>query len=227
MKTKKLIALCTATLALASAFSFSSCDILAGLGNNSGNSAEKPNPGKNATYVMEAEYIDLDNVSGSGISDSKSGVAVIFGDGTDAQKALGWGEGYYVTSSYSTAFSLTFKVTADKAATATLVLRVGSEIGNISMSSKDFSVKVNGTEVNYSNMSIMGSDGLDKMTFYDKPVGTINLVKGENTITLSTNENTLRNGQLGGPMIDSIKLTTTAGVTFTEKKDNPSKRGEI
>ncbi len=65
------------------------------------------------------------------------------------------------------------------------------------------------------------------MTFYDKPVGTVNLVKGENTITLFTNENTLRNGQLGGPMIDSIKLTTTAGLTYNEKKDNPSKRGEL
>ncbi len=187
---------------------------------------------KKTTYVMEAEYIDLSDVSGAGLSDSKSGVAVIYGDGTQAQKDLGWSEGYYVSSSYSTDFQLTFVFTCDKAATGTIVLRLGSEIGNINMSSNDFEVKLNGNAITYSNMYISGAGDLASVVFSDKTLTTeASFVEGENTITLHTLPNSLRgtggNGSLGGPMIDCIKITTDAKVTFTEHKDNPDQRGAI
>ncbi len=222
MKLNKVLAfLGAATMLVGSAFAVSACA-----------PTEEDNKGGKTTYVLEAEYIDLSNVSGSGMSDSKSGVGVIFGDGTQAEKDKGWSEGYYVMGSYSTDFQLDFKFTADKAGTASIMLRLGSELGDLTMSSAGFSVQINGTEINYSNMYIAGTSTVGALTeveFQDKLLSaSVALKAGENTLTLKTLANDYRGaGSTGGPMIDCVKITTACKLTYTEHKDNPSLRGGL
>ncbi len=217
MKLSKVFALAGAAIMLTgTAFALSSCDETGKAGNGAN------------TYVMEAEYVDIENVSGAGISDAKSGYGMIFGNGTQAEKDKGWSSGYFVGYTYTTDFEMQFKFTADKAGTATIILRLGSELGDLSLSSDGFGVKLNGTEISYSNMFVQNSTSMLEMKFYDKTLTTTATLKqGENVITLNTKNNTYKAGLTGGPIIDCIKISTDAKLTYTEKTDNPSHRGGI
>lgn len=179
-------------------------------------------------YVMEAEYIYLDGVMGAGISSEASGVNMIFGNGNDADKAKGWSNGYYVGFTYAAGLTLDFKFNSDAAGSATIILRLGSEIGNVTFGPDSLALKVNGAAVTYTNIYIPGS-AMDSLSFTDKTVTTnASLIKGENTVSLVVQNNTLLGGaQTGGPMVDCIKIKTKALLTWTDKTDNPGRRGEI
>lgn len=182
---------------------------------------------KTNDYVMEAEYTEMENVKGTGISSDQSGFEMIYGEGTDAQKNMGWSSGYFVGYTYTTDFSMDFKFTADSAEKCTIVLRLGSELGDISLSPESFRVTLNGSSISYNSIYIEGSE-LSKMKFYDKTVAIgVALKEGENVLNLKVCANNLRNGQTGGPVIDCVKLQTTAKLTYTENTDNPGRRGEI
>lgn len=182
---------------------------------------------KTNDYVMEAEYTEMENVKGTGISSDQSGFEMIYGDGTDAQKNLGWSSGYFVGYTYTTDFSMDFKFTSDSAEKCTIILRLGSELGNISLSPESFKVTLNGTSISYNSIYIEGSE-LSEMKFYDKTVAIgVELNTGENVLNLKVCANNLRNGQTGGPVIDCIKLQTAAKLTYTENTNNPGRRGEI
>ncbi len=180
-------------------------------------------------YVLEAEYMDIKDVAGAGISSNQSGYALIYGDGTDAQKELGWSSGYYIGYTHTSAFSMDFTFEADKDATATIVIRLGSEIGNITLTPESFEIKLNGTSINYGSMFVEGGNqNMSTMEFFDKTLTSAAQLKaGTNTINVSVHSNELRNGQTGGPMIDCVKVTTVAALEWTSYTDNPSHRGGI
>ena len=220
MKLKKIIGY--SALACVAAFSLAACT-------ETGNEGPNTGGGKLTTYVMEAEYVDLDDVKGAGISSDQSGVELIYGEGTQAQKDKGWSSGYFVGFTYTAEFSMDFVFTASVESTATIIIRLGSELGDITLNPDNFPIKLNGTAINYSSMFVAGNEGdMANMTFSDKTVATSATLKaGENKITLSISPNDLRYGQTGGPTIDCIKIQTTAELTYTEKTDNPSRRGGI
>jgi len=194
--------------------------VLVGCNNGEGNS-------KTETYVMEAEYIDLSTVIGAGISSEASGVNMIHGTGEQTDISKGWSSGYYLGFTYSAGLELDFVFNAENAGVATVILRLGSEIGNITFDPSSLEVRLNGTAINYQNMLVYGSN-MDEMSFTDITLTTdANLVEGSNTITIEILNNTLRSGQVGGPMIDCIKLVTDSKLTWTDKLDNPSQRGAI
>lgn len=91
------------------------------------------------------------------------------------------------------------------------------------MDSKSFSVIVNGEELEYSGMYIANSD-INVAKFYDKAVAEgFTLKQGSNTIQLRVNANTIRGGNSrGGPLIDSVKVSTDASLTRTPKTENVS-----
>ena len=215
MKLKKLIGLSLATVMAATGFALASCD-------------DPDDGGKATTYTMEAEYINLDGVSGAGVSSDQSGVEMIYGDATDAQKALGWSNGYFVGYTYASNLTLEFVFNAETAGTATIILRLGSELGDINLDPSVFAVKLNGENITYSNMFVEGSL-IEEMKFTDKTVTTTaNLKQGENKISLVVLTNTLMNGtKTGGPCVDCVKIETTSKLTWTDKTDNPSRRGAI
>ncbi len=216
MKLKKLIGLSLATVMAATGFALASCDDP----DNSGKGGVK-------TYTMEAEYIDLDDIQGSGISSDQGGVEMIWGEGDQEDKDKGWSNGYFVGFTYNANLQLDFVFNADKAATATIVLRLGSELDNLNLDPSTFEVQLNGESISYSSMTIAKSE-FDSMKFYDKTVSTnANLKQGSNTISLIVRENTFAGAKTGGPCVDCIKITTVAGLTWTDKTENPDNRGAI
>ncbi len=219
MKVKNFAALALATLA--------ACALMAGCtstdngGENGGGSGQAGV----RSYVLEAEYIDLDNVQGAGISSDQGGVEMIYGQGTEAEKAKGWSNGYYVGYTYSANLRLDFVFNADKEASAAIVLRLGSELGALSLDPTSFAVKLNDADISYQTIYVENSS-MDEMKFYDKTVSTnIKLKEGMNTLSLIVLPNTFKNGSTGGPTVDCVKLETVAEVTWEPKTDNPSSRG--
>ncbi len=218
MKVKNFAALALATLA--------ACALMAGCTptDNGGENGGGSEAGVK-TYVLEAEYIDLDNVQGAGISSDQGGVEMIYGQGTEEEKAKGWSNGYYVGYTYSANLRLDFVFNADKEASAAIVLRLGSELGALSLDPTSFAVKLNDTDISYQTMYVETSS-MDEMKFYDKTVSTnIKLKEGMNTLSLIVLPNAFKNGSTGGPTVDCVKLETAAEVTWEPKTDNPSSRG--
>ena len=89
-----------------------------------------PPAGGISTYVMEAEYINLDGIQGAGLSSDQGGVEMIYGEGTAEHKAK-WSNGYYVGYTHSADLQLDFVFNSSSNNTANLVLRLGSELGDI------------------------------------------------------------------------------------------------
>lgn len=220
MKNKIVSVLLVAVLAV-SACMLSGCDLVNSI---LGNDDEKGS-GTNQ-YVFEAEYIDLSNVQGAGESSSQGGVQMIYGNG-ESDKSKGWSEGYYVAYTYVANLKLDFNFQSDSDATATVVLRLGSELGNLMLTPDLFEVQLNGETVPYSSLSLNGGTSLEDMKFYDLVVNTNAKVKaGANTLSLIVRDNKLVAGErVGAPCIDCVKITTSAAITWTPKTDNPDNRG--
>lgn len=222
MKSKKFLTLAVSAMALASVFAFAGCAPV----------EENPNvPSAGKTeYVMEAEYIDLHDVSGAGISSNQAGLQMIYGGGTQAEKDLGWSNGYYVGFTHTSQCVLTFKFTADKADDAAiLVFRLGSELSKMTMTPSDVSITLNGKVMPYGSFVINGSNGqMNEVKFKDYTVSSkASLVAGENTVTLEVKDNNLRGNGVGGPMVDCLKVTSSATLTFEAHETNLTEKDEI
>lgn len=204
--------LCT----IACAFAFAACG-----GSGSGGGVE--------TYVFEAEYTDLTGVQGGGHSNEASGVGMIYGNGTEEEIEAGWSSGYFVAFTHREGVKLTFEFNSSEAVSgATIVLRVGSEMGNLTFTPSSFEVKLNGEAIEYGNMTVENSSVLENMKFYDKTVtANASLLKGKNELTLTVLANSLSGGVTAGPIIDCVKISTKAKLDWNPLTDNPSKRGDI
>ncbi|MBO5328205.1 MAG: hypothetical protein J6B04_03435, partial [Clostridia bacterium] len=141
--------------------------------------------GGNKTYTLEAEYIDLSEVQGAGESSSQAGVQMIYGDGDQEDKDKGWSEGYFVGYTYVADLQLDFNFTSDKESTATIILRLGSELGSLNLTNSIFEVKLNGKTVPYASLSVPGGTVLEEIQFHDlKLKDNAKINAGENTISL-------------------------------------------
>lgn len=214
MKMKKLLALLPCTLAACSACVFSACTP----------ASDGTDPSGVKEYVMEAEYINLDGVAGAGISSDQQGVNMIYGQGTAEEKNLGWSNGYFVGYTYVTDLELNFEFTAAAAGNATIVVRLGSELGDLSLSPSLFDISLNGKSIRY-NCLVEGSE-LATMKFTDCTIATnAALQEGTNKITLKVKENTLRRGtETGAPVVDCVKIKTDSALTWTDATNNITKR---
>ncbi len=229
MKLKKTLAALAAA-----AIAVTMCAGLAACGNdNNGDTNNPGKPGGNTpggmnTLVIEAEYIELENVAGAGISSNQSGLEMIYGSGEQADKDKGWSNGYYVGYTYTAECTMDFVFESDKDTTATISIRLGSELGNINLTPREFEVKLNGTVVNYGSWSVLDSQkDMSKVVFKDYTISSnANLVKGENKITVSVKQNDLRKPGVGAPLIDCVKVTSDAKVTYNPI-DNPANKGVI
>ena len=182
--------------------------------------------GSQQTFTFEAEYVYLDDFMGAGISNSGEGVNNIYGSGAEGDIEKGWSNGYFLGNTYAEN-SIEFKITSDRNASGRLVLRLASELGNMKLDNSVFGVEVNGKEVDYSITVANSATG--SYDFADYPItGTIQLAAGENVIKLTIKENTLKDGNsIGAPLIDCIRITTDAELTWEPLTDNPDRRGEV
>lgn len=221
MRNNKIISLLLIAVLVASVFMLNSCDVI-----NQFVGGGKPSGNGTGTYTFEAEYIDLSDVQGAGESSSQGGVQMIYGNG-ESDKSKGWSEGYYVGYTYVANLKLDFNFESDADAKATVVLRLGSELGNLMLTPDLFEVQLNGETVPYASLSLNGGTSLEDMKFYDLVVNTnANVKAGENTLSLIVRDNKLVAGErVGAPCIDCVKITTSANLTWTPKTDNPENRG--
>lgn len=180
------------------------------------------------TYVMEAEYIDLENVQGGGVSYEAAGVNTIEGSGSEADKAKGWSNGYFLKGLDADGLELEFVFNSATATSGvSLILRLGNENETRDFNSEIFSVKLNGEEIEYNTITLNGPYSLADIEFNDYTVATnLNLKEGENVITLTVHSDSAGTYTVG-PRIDCIKLKSKSALTWTDKTDNPDRRGEI
>ena len=220
MNFKKIMGLTLAVVVLAT--SLTGCDLINQFlpsGDNGGSSA-----GKN-TLIMEAEYINIDNVAGAGISNNNSGLSMIYGNGSDAEKEM-WSGGYYVGYTHNDQCVMEFKFTASKATTANISIDLGCELQDMVFDSESFAVEVNGVAQMYGNWDIQCSE-MDKATFKTcRLAAPVQLVEGENTITLKVLSNDIGGeGVTRGPLVDFVKVVATdAELSWEPCDDNPYRR---
>ncbi len=170
------------------------------------------------TTRFEAEYIDVSKLTGSGYSSSPQGKNMIqpqrdFGEvEVSNQHALGY-------LHKSVAFR--FEFTSDKAVTAQLDLRLGTELGDIIFDPSLLGIKVNDAVLEYKAFVLDDPDN-DAATkdFSTISVGTIDIREGDNVIEFEIFELTEENNpydeplpdgtmKAKGPIFDYIELTGT------------------
>lgn len=200
--------------------SFAACDF--GKNQDSGDSTSA---GGYQTYVMEAEYTELDGIKGSGVSNEMIGVNMIYGNGTDAQKNLGWSNGYFVCGTDADKLQLTFVFDSEEATNGvSFILRFGNERETFTFNPDTLEIKLNGEEIDYNPITVQGPCTLEEITFADYTIGNnIALKKGENTITLTVHAESGA-AYATGPRVDCIKLKSKSQLTFHAKTDNIEKR---
>ena len=226
---KRLTSVVLLAVMIASAFAFTSCnvinEIIGGEKPDNGGSKKPDGP---SSFIMEAEYVDFTGLVGGGHSNEQYEEMMIYGNGSDAEKELGWSNGYFVSATHKEGIRLTFEFTADKAVeNATIVLRLGSEMGNLNFTPDDFEVSLNGEAIDYEPMYLTSSARLEDMKFVDKTVtNEANIKAGKNVLTLTVLANTLAGGTTAGPIIDCVKITSGAKLEWNPLTDNPEKREE-
>ena len=197
-------------------FSLGSCDLF--------NSAA---PGGADTYTFEAEYAKLPTV-GAGWSGGMGGVNPDFDGEFNASN------GYFVVGMYANGSTLTFEINSDKAVDdAKIVARFSTEdpAGLLNGSESDpksfsitkdtFQVKVNGTALAYDTITFNGIKATNKFRDYTI-ASNVSLKEGVNVIEIVTNNEV----SLGGttlataPVVDCIKITTAASLTWEPNEDN-------
>lgn len=215
MNIKKIIGLALATVVVAT--SFTGCDVINSLIGGGDDNTNTPT-GKN-TLVMEAEYIDIDEVAGAGISNNNSGLSMIYGDGTDAQKEM-WSGGYYVGYMHNDQTVLEFVFNSTKAATATITFAIGCELNDMTLNEENLAILVNGESQYIPNWFVECSE-MDTAEFYNYTLNNVQLKEGENTIQIKV----LPGDPTRGPLVDCVKVVATdTELSWTPHEDNPYRR---
>lgn len=165
-------------------------------------------------YVFEAEYTYLEGLEGLGVSGSPTGIGLA----SESSKAS---NEFYV-GNLGVKSPITFKITSDQAAVATLKIRVGTNVlGTVKWNPTTFIITLNGEPIEYEEFETApGDDVADQQNFKYKTIGEIQLVEGENEIVFVAGENTYRSNLPSAPSIDCIKLITSAALTMEEYPEN-------
>ena len=183
-----------------------------------------------SSFVMEAEYTDLTGKKGAGYSGGSEGKEMVQKDEKGAAKAS---NGYWLGYLYVTNMSVDFVFNSTKAVdNVTLTLRLSAEIKDVVLTSDNYKVNVNGTDINdYGTITLSGTSGSDS-DGYVRPFSNhklkkkISLVEGENTIHLITANSDGMGGTMyaTAPMVDCVTLTDfqDASLSYDPILDNLS-----
>lgn len=169
-----------------------------------------------SVYIFEAEQTSLKGKTGPGFSGSATEEGMII----DNNSASG-GKG--VSFLYKNGLTLDFHIASDVAVSdATLTVSVAAEMDNISFSSTEFQVIVNGTALTYNNVTLQNNNTFSNAI----TISGVNLKAGENSIILKVNNTKRPMGDAStyaatAPMVDCIKIETTAVLIWDAVKGLP------
>jgi len=193
------------------------------------------------SYTFEAEYTQLTGLDpdtdetcnssgdklGQGYSGNVTGKNLICSNGNSGASAS---NGYYVSNLYYNGAYLEYKIVSDKAVSnVSLQLNLSAEFYNISISSDDFLVEVNGTDLTYNDISftdvITDMNSEKKRSFTKYYINKTSLVAGNNSIKLIVNNDDTPQVGAGSmdskaPMVDCLYLTTEANLTWSPYTSN-------
>lgn len=182
------------------------------------------------TFIFEAEYVNLAGKNGAGWSGGAAGVAMITKDTITDNPELGTNanasNGFFLSYLYSYGLFIDFVITSDRATTATLILRFSAEQKDpFVITDDEYLITLNGTKVNYGSITMNGAFAAlqqQKLPFSDVMSINVNLVQGTNTLRFLTNNQNTMGGTMDAtaPLIDCIKLDTTAYLTWNPVLEN-------
>ena len=179
-------------------------------------------------WVFEVENTDLSTKTGAGLSGttSKGGMLV-----SDSSK--GASNGVYLSYQYITGNQVEFVIVSDMDVDdVTFVARLSQEARDYTYNPSNYDIAINGESLTYDDIvftDVPGftADGADPLNFEDFTIGTgLSLKKGRNTITFTvTNADALTGTTMNAasPLLDCIKLTTEAVVTWDGSAGLPMK----
>lgn len=218
---KKIVCSVLALCAVAATMSLVAC---------SGGTTDDGLTPEEGEVIFEAEGIDLEGLSGHGYSNSAEGCGMIMGENTLAirnnQTVLNSiSNGHFVGYFNTADTTLTFNINSDVAATgATMKLRLGSEYGTMRLDPSVMTISVNGTALDYDQISVTGQrvEGTNIVygaPFKDYEISTaFDLKAGENKIEITILQNTLglpgTNVESVGPGVDCIKIKSESTLTW-------------
>ncbi len=169
------------------------------------------------TNRFEGEYVNLTGKKGAGYSSAPGGTDLI-------QKTAAASGGFFL-GYLNCAIDFEFVVTAEQATSATLVLNLGSEVGNFTYDSQMFSITVNGEELDYTPFDVkqIGADTSD-FGFTRIEVGTIDLRAGENVIEFAIHDSDKATGTFNavGCLFDYMELADCTGLSWRPRVGNVS-----
>lgn len=174
------------------------------------------------TYVFEAEDTDLTGKIGPSYSGSAQEESmIIFNDGVGASNDR------MVGYLYEPGISLEFYVASDvDTDDVELALSVAGEYITMSYDSNDFQILVNGTPLNYPRVTIEADSSVAITDCAELiKVSGVHLNQGENLIQLKTNNTNAVEGttfKANAPIVDCVRLTTSAVVIWDENHGEPA-----
>ena len=173
------------------------------------------------TWVFEAEDTDLTGKIGpsySGTAQEES--MIIFND------AIGASNDRMVGYLYQSGVSLEFPLASDSAVSdVQLVVRITGEYTTMSYDGNDLQVLVNDIPCNYDRITIEADQSGFQPCQDLIVIEGVSLNEGANLIQLKTNNTNAVTGTTfasNAPVVDCIKLTTTAVVTWDENSGVPA-----
>jgi uncharacterized repeat protein (TIGR02543 family) len=198
------------------------------------------------TYVYEAEDTNLDNFIGAGFSGNAVGTAAIVKPplANSANPSNGHFVSYMFTNDPRS--TLFFVFNSDRAVeNAELKFALSAEVKDYTIVAKDdgnpdtgvldtqfgtkvdpvFEIRLNNTVLNYPEVSFTNVPAQSSgtyMPFADKITIKVNLKEGQNIITMRAANNVPIGGTMSAtaPIVDCVKITTYANVTWTPKSGN-------
>lgn len=184
--------------------------------NPGGSQGEQPgeNPGgtpgevETNTFVMESEYVDFFGISGPGMSSSATETQMIMKDTTGGLKAS---NKFYVGYTHAPDITCTYEFMSDKATTATLVLRLGSDQGRVA----NYGNQALQIKINDDNFAFGSKFTLDSV-FADYTISTEFPIKqGDNVLGLTVLKSDVFQASFGsfvtfGPLYDCVKIISDA-----------------
>ena len=184
-----------------------------------------------AEYVFEAEDTDLTGKSGPGLSGRAPGTAMIqFSD------KLGASNNRFIGYQYDETCTLEFQFVSDMAVEdAKIVLRLSAEMRDYDMNPDNYYVMLNGNPIAYSEIKFVNvpkasSDDVGEVNALEFKdfvlVENAKLKEGLNTIQLQTaNDHPLEGTTVlsDAPLIDCLKITTSAVLSWSEAHGLPKK----
>ena len=191
-------------------------------------------------FIFEAEHVSLtvdgqpgsDPLRGMGASGGADGPDMVEGVPLD-HPGINSSNGYHVSYLFAPGLAIYFNIQSDRAVSdAKIVLRISAENVGYAITSTDvggttdsglpystYMISLNGTAIDYGTIEVDG--GWPEFEDYTLTLNA-SLVEGLNTITLLTANNNGMGGTMSGtaPLVDCIKITTSADLSWTPVTDN-------